>query len=94
MKSWELANSVLRNFFPALRPGLSLVHHQDFVHFFTPWIHLIMYRLREYFEPYAYVREGSYIFRYRKEILPSFSRDLIASLISRPKRPERHSIIR
>ncbi len=68
MKSWELTNSVVRNFFPALRPRLSLVHHQDFVHYFTPWIHLIMYRFREYFEPLIYVPEDSFIFTYRKPI--------------------------
>jgi hypothetical protein len=69
MKSWELTNSVARNFFPALRPGLSLVHHQDFVHYYTPWIHLIMYRFRNYFEPLTHVPEGSFIFTYR-ELIP------------------------
>ncbi len=68
MKSWELTNCVVRTFFPALRPGLSLVHHQDFVHYFTPWIHLIMYRFREYFEPLKYVPEDSFIFTFRKSI--------------------------
>jgi hypothetical protein len=66
MKSWELANSVIRNFFPALKPGLSLVHHHDFVHYYTPWIHLIMYRFRRYFEPLTYVPDGSYIFACRQ----------------------------
>jgi hypothetical protein len=68
MKSWELANSIVRILFPALRPGVSLVHHQDFVHFYTPWIHLLMYRFRHYFEPLKYVAHGSFIFRYRKKI--------------------------
>ncbi len=68
MKSWELANSVVGNFFPALKPGLSRVHHQDFAHFFTPWIHLLMYRFRRYFEPLAYVPEGSFVFGYREQI--------------------------
>ena len=68
MKSWELTNVVVRNFFPALRPGLSLVHHQDFVHFFTPWIHLIMYRFRNCFEPIAFVPKGSFIFAYKELI--------------------------
>jgi len=68
MKSWELANSVTRNFFPGLRPGLSLVHHQDFAHYFTPWIHLLMYRFRRYFEPLAYIPYGSYVFAYREQI--------------------------
>ena len=78
MKSWELTNSIVRNFFPALRPGLSRVHHQDFVHYYTPWIHLIMYRFRHYFEPMVYVPEGSFIFSYR-ELIP---RELLAKSYS------------
>jgi glycosyltransferase involved in cell wall biosynthesis len=51
MKSWELANSILKNFFPSLIPGLSFVIHQDFAHFYTVWIHLLMYRFRDYLVP-------------------------------------------
>ncbi|WP_244329307.1 phytanoyl-CoA dioxygenase family protein [Tolypothrix sp. PCC 7910] len=70
MKSWELANSILRNFFPSLIPGLSLVVHQDFAHFYEVWIHLIMYRLRDYLvpledHPFLY---SSKVFRYIKAI--------------------------
>jgi hypothetical protein len=68
MKSWELTNGVVRNFFPALRPGISLVHHQDFVHYHTPWIHLLMYRFRQYLEPLTYVPFSSYVFAYREQI--------------------------
>lgn len=53
MKSWPLANAIARTFFPHLIPGLSLVVHQDFSHYYTSWIHLQMYRLRRYFEPVA-----------------------------------------
>lgn len=70
MKSWELANSILRNFFPSLIPGLSLVVHQDFANFYQVWIHLIMYRLRDYIvlleeHPFLY---SSKVFRYIKAI--------------------------
>lgn len=68
MKSFELANSVVRNFFPALKPNLSRIHHHDFVHYYAPWIHLLMYRFRRYFEPLIYVPDGSYIFAYREQI--------------------------
>jgi hypothetical protein len=50
MKNWELSNAILRDFYPHLIPGLSLVLQQDFAHYFTVWIHLIHWRLREYFE--------------------------------------------
>ena len=51
MKSWELANGVLKDFYSCLIPGKSYVFHQDFSHWYTSWIHLIQYHLRDYFEP-------------------------------------------
>jgi hypothetical protein len=69
MKSWELTNSIVKNFFPYLIPGVSLVIHQDFAHYYTSWIHLIMYRFREYLvpieHPFIY---SSRAFRYVKPI--------------------------
>jgi len=69
MKSWELTNSIVKNFFPYLIPGVSLVIHQDFAHYYTSWIHLIMYRFREYLvpieHPFIY---SSRAFRYVKQI--------------------------
>lgn len=69
MKSWELANSILKNFFPCLVPKVSLVLHQDFAHFYTSWIHLIMYRLRDYLVPikHSFIY-SSRVFRYTQEI--------------------------
>ncbi len=58
MKSWPLANAIARTFFPHLIPGVSLVVHQDFSHYYTSWIHLQMARLRDCFEPVADL-EGS-----------------------------------
>jgi hypothetical protein len=69
MKSWELANSIVNNFFPSLVPGISTVVHQDFSHYYTYWIHLIMYRFRDYFElVYDVPSSGSLSFKYRKQI--------------------------
>jgi hypothetical protein len=59
MKSWELANSILRIFFPSLVPGRSILVHQDFAFYNTPWIHLITYRLRDYFQPLYHVPHSS-----------------------------------
>lgn len=58
MKSMDLANTVVQLFFPYLRPGLSRVVHQDFVHFNTPWILLLSHRFRDWLEPERRV-EGS-----------------------------------
>lgn len=69
MKSWELANSIVRDFYPHLIPGKSLVLQQDFAHYFTVWIHLIHWKLRDYFAfeadvPYS----SSVVFRNTKTI--------------------------
>lgn len=64
MKSWEAASGVVQNFFPALVPGVSVILHQDFAHWYTSWIHPIHFRLREYFEPlYDVPASGSMVFR-------------------------------
>jgi len=69
MKSWELTSSILRSFFPWLIPGRSVVVHQDFAFWGEPWVHLINYRLREYFEPLYHVpASGSMAFHLRRPI--------------------------
>lgn len=64
MKSWDLTNNILKSFFPALKPGVSYILHQDFAHWFTPWIHLMNFRLRDYFQcVYEVPRSGSVLFK-------------------------------
>lgn len=55
MKSWELSETIAREFYPALVPGVSRLLHQDFAHYATPWIPLAMYRLQQCFQPVAHV---------------------------------------
>jgi hypothetical protein len=50
MKGWDLANAIVRDFYPSLVPSESLVFHQDFAHYFTPWIHIIHWHMRDHFE--------------------------------------------
>ena len=65
MKSWPLANAISRNFFPELIAGKSLVVQQDFL-FHSPIIatnHVLMWALREWFEPVHQVpRSTSVVF--------------------------------
>lgn len=69
MKNWRLANTSVQKFFPKLIPGTSVVHHQDYNHYFTPWIHLLMYRFRDYFKVRQYVTETpSTVFDYTQQI--------------------------
>ncbi len=69
MKNWELTNSILKDFYTHLVPNKSLVLHQDFSHFFTPWIHLLQWNFREYFEFSEEVpKSSSVVFKYVKKI--------------------------
>ena len=71
MKAPETASAILRGFFSHLLPGRSYVAHQDFAHCYTPWIHLITFRLRDYFSVAADVPgSGTTVFRCEKELLP------------------------
>jgi SAM-dependent methyltransferase len=69
MKNWDLANAIVRAFYPSLVPGESIVLHQDYAHFFTPWIHLLQWRFRKNFELVGEVAKSqSVIFKYKSRI--------------------------
>ncbi|HEX8250256.1 MAG TPA: hypothetical protein VF599_18935 [Pyrinomonadaceae bacterium] len=69
MKNWDLTNAIARSFYPSLIPGESIVLHQDYAHFFTPWIHLLQWRFRENFAFAGEVpKSQSVIFRYENKI--------------------------
>ena len=71
MKWPSTAATIVQRFYPHLIPGVSLVAHQDFAHFYTGWIHLIQYRLRDYFEVFRDVeRSATVVFRLTKPIPP------------------------
>jgi hypothetical protein len=60
MKNWDLAHAIAANFFPQLMSGESLVVQQDFA-FYDPIVstnHLLMWHLREYFEPLHHVPDS------------------------------------
>jgi hypothetical protein len=66
MKSWDTARVVAERFFPAIADLDALVVHQDFLHYSTPWIHLLMFRLRNTLIPAFEVPE-SFSMVFRKE---------------------------
>ena len=72
MKNEELAIRIPRNFFPSLVPG-SLLIHQDFKHYYTSWIHVLQYQLRQYFRFYRSVGWGTVAF----EVLASIPREAV-----------------
>lgn len=69
MKSWDVTNGIVNKFYPYLIENKSYILHQDFAHGFTPWIHLIHYRLRNYFRlEHVVPNSGSFVFKYVKKI--------------------------
>jgi len=64
MKSWESTSHVATEFFPHLIPGESYIYHQDYKYHATPWIHPLMYRLRDYLQPaYSVLRGATIVFK-------------------------------
>jgi hypothetical protein len=78
MKSWELANGIMNNFFPHLVPG-SLVFQQDFASRLVPWIHVIQWKFRDHFEMLEDIpRSQSIVFR----LIQPIPADLLAEELS------------
>ncbi len=63
MKTWELTKSIFLNFYPHLIPMTSLIHYNDFAHFYTAWIHLLIYKLRPYFKHHCNLDQAA-VFQY------------------------------
>lgn len=86
MKSWKTAQYVVEQFYPSLVPERSLLLHQDFKHYYTSWIHLVQYRLRDYFTFESDIpNSGSVVFRVKKRVDCDFKwcADLSKSFSSR-----------
>jgi hypothetical protein len=67
MKSLDTAKFIVREFYGKILPTKGLLFHQDFKHFYTSWIHLIQYRLRDYFDLEASLKDsGTVVFRLKK----------------------------
>lgn len=67
-KSWSLNGHLLREFFPHLVPGHSILVQQDYVHVGEPWIALTMELLDDYFERLYFIYGGTAVFRLLKPI--------------------------
>lgn len=48
MKTPEVAKAIVTGFYPYLMPKVSFVYHQDFDHYLTPWVHVLIYLHRPY----------------------------------------------
>jgi hypothetical protein len=62
LKSWEINDSVLREFFPSLVPGRSVIVHQDYGWGDTPWIPTTVELLRDSLVLLDWMEWGSHVF--------------------------------
>jgi len=81
MKNVETTHAILRSFYSFLIPGKSFLVYQDFDHYLTPWVHLLIYRFRDYFThihdiPYS----GGTVFKMKAKLPPQFIQTDIRSI--------------
>jgi hypothetical protein len=62
LKSWEINDAVLRDFFPALMPGRSVIVHQDYGWGDNPWIAISVERMRESLVLIDWMEWGSHVY--------------------------------
>jgi hypothetical protein len=68
LKSWEINDAVLRDFFPSLVPGRSVIVHQDYGWGDTPWIPITVELLRESLVLVDWMEWGSHVFFVESEL--------------------------
>jgi hypothetical protein len=78
-KSWSLNEVVVRQFFPCLLPGRSVVVQQDYAFAFQPWIAITMEHLSDHFEAVAFAEYNSVVFVCTRAVGPEAA-DSLAGL--------------
>src|SRR6266545_2365144 len=68
LKSWEINDSVLRDFFPSLVPGRSVIVHQDYGWGEHPWIPITVELMRDSLVLVDWMEWGSHVFLLEGEI--------------------------
>jgi hypothetical protein len=71
LKSWEINDAVLRDFFPSLIPGRSVIVHQDYGWGDTPWIPITLELLRDSLVLLDWMEWGSHVFFVERQ-LPAY----------------------
>jgi SAM-dependent methyltransferase len=70
LKSWEINDAVLEEFFPSLVPGRSVIVHQDYGWGGMPWIPITVELLRESLVLVDWMEWGSHVFFLEGEVPP------------------------
>jgi hypothetical protein len=68
LKTWEVNDAVLRDFFPCLRPGRSVIVHQDYGSGWLPWIPISVELMGSSLRLVDGMEWGSHVFFVAEEI--------------------------
>jgi hypothetical protein len=68
LKSWEINDAILRDFFPSLVPGRSVIVHQDYGWGDTPWIPITVELMRDSLVLLDWMEWGSHVFFVEREL--------------------------
>jgi hypothetical protein len=68
LKSWQINDAVLRDFFPALVPGRSVIVHQDYAGGYMPWIAITVELMRDSLVLLDWMEWGSHVYLVEREI--------------------------
>ena len=68
LKSWEINDAALRDFFPSLVPGRSVIVHQDYGGAYMPWIPITVELMRDSLVLVDWMEWGSHVFLLQGEI--------------------------
>ena len=68
LKSWEINDAVLRDFFPSLVPGRSVIVHQDYGWGEHPWIPITVELMRDSVVLVDWMEWGSHVFFLEQEV--------------------------
>lgn len=83
-KSRALTLHAARVFFPRMRAFESMMIHQDYVHIWTPWIHVMMEAFDNYFTKTAEI-DSCGVFLCTNEISPEETSTVLSSLSDIPR---------
>jgi len=68
LKSPEITDAVLRDFFPSLMPGRSVIVHQDYAAHYTPWVPITVELMRDSLTLVDWMEWGSHVFLLEGEV--------------------------
>jgi hypothetical protein len=80
LKSPAINDAVLRDFFPSLVPGRSVIVHQDYGWGYTPWIPITVELMRDSLVLIDWMEWGSHVFFLEAEVPPELIENGVAGL--------------